>query len=103
MILIDTLILVGLLKAINDEEIEFLTAALIALVTSIGTTALAVALVGAMGIWGIVVAGVVAAAALGLAVSSLFGVEIKRSLLIGGIFMVAHIGISLGLNLAFGA
>lgn len=101
MILIDAFILIALLKVINDDEIELLTAGIVALVTSIGTSALAYALASAMGVWGIVVAGVVAAAGLGIAVSSLFGVEIKRSMLIGFIFMILHIGIGVSISLAF--
>jgi len=95
-IAIDALVLMVLLKAINDEDIGFGTSVVVALVASIGTTVLAFGLMSVMGITGIVVAGVIAAALLGVAVSALFGVEIKRSFLIGIIFMVVHIGFSIG-------
>ncbi len=48
------------------------------------------------------VAAIIAAALLGIAVSALFGLEIKRAFLIGGIFMLVHIGFGIGFWLLFG-
>lgn len=98
-IAIDALVLMVLLKTINDDDIGFGTSLVVAIVASIGTTLLAIGLASVMGIAGIAVAGIIAAALLGVAVSALFGVEIKRSFLIGAIFMVAHIGIGIGFQL----
>lgn len=98
-IIIDALVLMTLLKTLNDEDIGLGTSILVALAASVGTTVLAVALASMMGIAGIAVAAVVAAILLGVAVSALFGVEIKRSFLIGIIFMVVHIGIGVGFQL----
>ena len=95
-IAIDAVVLIVLLKTLNDEDVGFGTAFLVALVAAIGTTALAFGLVAVMGITGIFVAAVVAAGLLGAAVSALFGVEIKRSFLIAIIFMVVHIGVGVG-------
>ena len=88
MILIDTLVLMVLLKAVNDENVEFVSAIIVAVITAITTAALATALSLVIGIWGVVLAGILAAVGLGLAVSTLFGVEIKRSMLIGAIFIL---------------
>ena len=102
-IAIDALVLMVLLKTINDDDIGFGTSILVALVASIATTLLAVGLAAVMGMVGIAVAAVIAAALLGVAVSALFGVEIKRSFLIGAIFMVVHIGVGIGFQLIFRA
>ncbi len=98
-IAIDALVLMVLLKTINDEDIGFGMSIVVALVASVGTTVLAIGLAAVMGIAGIAVAAIIAAALLGVAVSALFGVEIKRSFLIGGIFMLVHIGVGIGFQL----
>jgi hypothetical protein len=56
---IDALVLMVLLKAINEDDVGFGTAFLVALVTSIGTTLLSIGLAALMGIAGIVVVGAV--------------------------------------------
>ncbi len=98
-ILIDAAVLMVLLKTVSDQDVDFVTAVIVAIVAAIGTTALAFGLVSMMGIAGIIVAAIAAAAGLGIAVSALFGVEIKRSFLIGAIFMVVHIGVGVGFQL----
>lgn len=80
--LIDAVVLVFLLKAVNDDDIGFGTAALLALFTSILAFGLALGLGSVLGLWGIVLAAVIVAGALGVAAA----------------FMVIHIGIGLGLN-----
>ena len=95
---IDALVLIFLLKTISDEDIDFRTAFILALAAAIGTAVLAFGLANVMGFAGIIVAVVVAAALLGAAVSTFFGVEIKRSFLIAVIFMVVHIGVGFGLQ-----
>jgi len=97
-IIIDAAILMLLLYTINDQDIGFGISIVVALIASIGTAVLAVGLVGLMGVAGIAVAGVIAAVLLGVAVSAIFGVEIKRSFLIGVIFIVVHIGVGIGFH-----
>ena len=92
-IAIDAVVLIFLLNIISDEDVSFGKAFVVALIAAIGTFALAIGLVVLMGIAGIFVAAIIAAVLLGFAVSALFGVEIKRSFLIAGIFMVVHIGV----------
>ena len=98
---IDAVVLMLLLQAFNDEDIGFGLAFVVALVAAIGTAALTFGLVMAMGLAGAFVAAVVAAGLLGVAVSALFGVEIKRSFLIGAIFMVIHIMVGIFLRMLF--
>lgn len=101
MIFLDALVLMALIKGINDDEVNLVTAMIIGVVAAVGTSVLAFALVSAMGLTGIFLAGIIAAGALGIAVSAMYGVEIKRSMMIGLIFMVFHIGSRLGLHFAF--
>ena len=97
-IAIDAAVLMILLKAVTEEDIGLGTALVVALVASIGTSVLAIGLIALMGIFGLVVAAVIAASLLGLVVSAMFGVEIKRACLIGGVFMLVKIGMGLGLQ-----
>lgn len=97
-VLIDAVVLVFLLKVVNDDDIGFGTAALLALFTSILAFALALFLFGVMGPWGVVVAALIVAGALGFAIAALFGVELKRALGVAAAFMVIHVGVSLGLR-----
>jgi hypothetical protein len=98
MILIDAGVLMLLLKMINDDDAGLGISAIIAIVTSIGTSLLAFGLISVMGVTGLYLAAMIAAGLLGIAVSAIFGVEIKRSLLIAVIFIVVHVALSLGLN-----
>lgn len=100
-IAIDALVLMVLLKTMNDDDVGFGTSILVSIVASIGTGLLAFGLGSVMGIAGVLLAAIIAAALLGVAVSALFGVEIKRSFLIGAIFMVVHIVIGVGFQLMF--
>jgi hypothetical protein len=101
MLLIDAGVLMVLLKTINDDDVGFGSALLLALVTSVGTLLLALGLVEVMGTAGVFVAAILAAVLLGIAVSALFGVEIKRSMLIGVIFIVVHVAASFGITAMF--
>lgn len=100
-IAIDAAVLIFLLQTINQDEIGFGTAFLVALVASVGTLLLAIGFASFMGLAGLFVGAIVAAVLLGVAVSALFGVEIKRSFLIAGIYMVVHIGVGLGFQALF--
>jgi hypothetical protein len=101
-IAIDALVLMVPLKAISDEDVDFRTAALIAVVAAIGTMALAFGLSLALGMLGVILAAIVAAVGLGVAVSAMFGAEIKRSFLIAVLFVVIHVGVSLGFQSMLG-
>ncbi len=103
MIALDAVVLMVLLKTVQDEDVNFGTAIIVALVTAIGTSLLAMGLVLALGLAGILLAALIGGALLGVAVSALFGVEIKRAFLISGLFMVVHIVASIGLQLMFRA
>ena len=102
-IVIDAGVLIVLLQVGSGQDIDFPTAFFVAIGAAIGTMVLAMGLVSAMGIAGVFVAAIVAAAGLGVAVSALFGVEIKRSFLIGAIFMVVHIGVGVMFQAALGS
>lgn len=97
-ILLDAAVLMFLLKVINEDEIGFGTSVIVAVIASVGTTLLAIGLRLLIGIAGVAVAAVIAALLLGVAVAALFGVEIKRSFLIAGLFMLVHMGVALGLH-----
>ncbi len=96
-IVIDALILIALLKWLTDADVGLLGAILVSLGTAIGTAVLAYGLVGYMGAMAVLPAAAVASALLGVALAAIYGIDLKRAMLIGGAFMVAHIAISFGL------
>lgn len=100
-VLLDAVALILILKIMDDADVSLFTAVLVALGAAIGTNLLAYALVLAIGLSGILVAAAVGAVLVGVIVSALFGIEIKRSFTIGGIFMLVHLGISFGLGMLF--
>ena len=100
-IAIVAIVLMILLKTFSDEDIGFGAAFVVSLVASIGTVVLANVLAAVMGIYGVLLATVIAAILLGATVSLLYGVEIKRAMAIGGIFILAHIGVSIGFFFMF--
>ena len=99
--LLDAVILIGLLNVVNGDDTDFSSAFFVALGASIGTFLLTWGLGSALGFAGTLLGCAIAAGLLGIAVSAVFGVEIKRSILIGGLFMVIHIAISIGWELMF--
>ncbi len=100
MILLNTLILMGLLKSINDEEVEFVTALIIAFVASIGTVALMAAF-SFMGGWGILPACALTSLGMAIAVSAIFGTAMKQAMIIGFLYLVATVLVGLGFSLLF--
>jgi hypothetical protein len=100
-IAVEALLLIVLLKTISNEDISFGGAFLIALVTCVATALLAIALSVAIGFAGVFVAALIVALVLGAVLSALFGVEIKRACLIGGIFTVVRIALAIGLSVLF--
>ena len=99
-ILLNTLILMGLLKAVNDEEVEFVTALIIAVVASIGTAVL-VAAFSFMGIWGILPACALTSLGMAIAISAFFGTAMKQAMIIGFLYLVATVLVSIGFSLLF--
>lgn len=98
-VLLDAVALILILKIMDDADVSLFTAILVALGAAIGTNLLAYALVLAIGLSGVLVAAAVGAVLVGVIVSALFGIEIKRSFTIGGIFMLVHLCISFGLGI----
>jgi len=97
-ILVDAVVLMSLMKSINDQEVDLGTAVLVALGAAIGANILAAVLTPALGLIGIFAATIAVAGLLGFAISALFGTEIKRSVLIGGVFAVVHVAITVWLS-----
>ncbi|MBN1911378.1 MAG: hypothetical protein JW818_16665 [Pirellulales bacterium] len=94
LIAIDAAVLVFVLQAISNDELDFITAVIVALVASIGMNVLAIGLVSAMGMPGLFLAAIIVTVLMGVAISAFFGVEIKRAFLAGAIFLATHIGVS---------
>jgi hypothetical protein len=100
--LIEAGLLIVLMQGLTDAEIDLITGVVIALVTSTVTGLIAFGLVSLIGPAGSILAAVIGAAGLGVAISAFFGAEIKRSFLIGGIYVVVHILLRLGMSLLTG-
>jgi hypothetical protein len=96
-ILVDAAVLMALLKSLSGVEIGLGTAAVIALVASLGATFVAVGLILALGFVGIILAAILVAVGLGIALSFFFGADLKRACLIGAIFTIVHVGVGFGL------
>jgi hypothetical protein len=94
MILIDAVILIGLLSVFQEEELSMGFAAVIAIVTAIVTAALVYGLVYALGEMGLYLGLILAAVLLGVALSALYGMELKRAIMVAVIFMAVHAVVS---------
>ncbi|MDA7978142.1 MAG: hypothetical protein MPJ50_05155 [Pirellulales bacterium] len=97
-LILDALVLMVLLKVFNDDEGSFWVTLLLALGASVVAYVLALTLVSVIGIGAILVAGVATGVLLSVCISAVYGVEIKRSFLIAGIFVVVHIGIGMAFS-----
>jgi hypothetical protein len=99
-LIIDAAVLIGLLKAITDDDVGFGIAFVLALGTALGVGLLAMALNASLGPWwALIIAANVGGLLLGIAISALFGTEIKRSFFVGGIFVLVHIVVAVCLHL----
>ena len=96
-LLVDAAALMVLLKVFSDQDLEFLTAALTGFLASVGTSVLAFALGTFLGVAGAYLAIAISALLLGAAISAIFGVDLKRSMLIAAIFLAIHLGATFGL------
>jgi hypothetical protein len=101
-VLIDAAVLIGLLKLINDDDMDLRTAFIVALVASLGVWVLALGLGYLIGFAGVVLAALLAAAILGASLSYMFGMEIKRALIVAACFVVVSVGARIGLQLMLG-
>jgi hypothetical protein len=99
MILIDAVTLVVLLKVVHDEDAGWLAAALLGLGAAVVTGIISLLLWPVIGLGALAVAGIVGAVGVGFAVALMYGLEVKRALMVGGIFMAVHIVCAVGLNL----
>jgi len=101
MLLIDAVILMGLISAVQQMEMEFMPAMIFCLVASILSLIVAVLLISALGDWGLILAAIISAIRIGLGVSYVLGAELKRSILIGVLFIVIHVAVSMTLDAIF--
>lgn len=95
-LLIEAAVLMALLKVVNDEDSGLLGAMGLALGGAIGTSIAIGGCWSVMGLIGIPIGGAIAVGLLGVAISALYGIEIMRSFMIAGIFVVIDIAISVG-------
>ena len=91
LLLIDAGVLIGLISAISDDDVNIRTALGIAFGAALGVNGLARVLIPTMGLWGLIIAANVIGLLVGVLISALYGAEIKRSFSVGGIFVLVHI------------
>jgi len=101
-IAVKSLCLMGLLKAMADEEISFWQGVGLALGASIGSALLIKALTPWLGLWAILVTLNLVGLGLGAAISAVCGTEIKRSFLIAAVYIVVDLVVSVGFALLRG-
>lgn len=102
-LVLNALILVGLLKAMDGEEVDMLTAVLLGFGTSVVSSLIVLGLAAALGAPGAYLGIVVSTALLGVALSALFGTEIKRAMLISVCYLVVQIVMSVAMSMMFRA
>lgn len=87
-IVLDALILLGLVKWLGDDEIEFMHALVFALVGAVVSIAIGFSLISELGEWAFLVGKAVAGAGISCVLFIRYGVDMKRAFLIGGVFVV---------------
>jgi peptidoglycan biosynthesis protein MviN/MurJ (putative lipid II flippase) len=100
-LLLESAILIAMIKMVTDNETGFWTPLFISLLSAICTAVLANLLVVTLGLSGILVAASLSAALLTVALTVVFGTELKQSAIIGGIFVFVHIAIEVALYFLF--
>jgi hypothetical protein len=103
-IAIKSLCLMGLLKAMADEEIGFWKGVALAFAASLGSAFLLQGLAPSLGLWAIPVALGLVGLGLGAAISAICGTEIKRSFLVAAAYILVDLVITmifLGVGLLF--
>ena len=89
-IFIDAAIMWMVLTMMLEQEVSLGLSAGLGFGTALITLLLGWGLVKVMGPTGVFVALFLVAVLLGIALSTLFGLELKRAIMVAGIFMVAH-------------
>lgn len=100
-IILNAVLLIGLVKALDGEDVDMLTAVLLGFGTSVISSLIVVGLVAVLGVPGAYLGIVASTGLLGVALSALFGTEIKRAMLISVCYLVAQIVVSVVLSLMF--
>jgi len=101
-LLLDAVVLISLLKMFNDDEMGLLSACFTAFLFAVLTAVLSLIGVAVMGLAGLFVGLAISAGLIGLIVSAMFGIDVRRSILIAGIFIVCHVGVGMGLSAMVG-
>lgn len=94
--LLDAMILMGLIKVINNDEIELTSGILFSIGTSVVTFIVMLGLIAAFGLAGIFIALILIPIGMTAAISFFFAVELKRAALIAVLFVVIHMAIEIG-------
>ena len=100
-VVINAVLLIGLMKAMDGEDADMFTAVLVAFGSSIINAILAYGFGSAMGPPGAFLGVFVGTGVLGVILSAVFGTEIKRAMLISACYFVAQIVIAVVLTLMF--
>jgi len=87
-IVLDALILLGLVKWLGDDEIDFMHALVLALVGAVVSIAIGFSFMSDLGEWAFLVGKAVAGAGIACTLFIRYGVDMKRAFLIGGVFVV---------------
>lgn len=98
---LEAVILITLIKMFTDNEVGFWTPLFIALVSAIATAALGQFLIPALGLWGIPISVILSALILAGLLTVVFGTELKQSMIIGVVFVCAHIAIHVAFYFMF--
>ena len=87
-IVLDALILLGLVKWLGDDEIDLVHALVLALVGAVVSIAIGWWLQSSLDDWAFLVGKLVAGVGIGGVLFIKYGVEMKRALLIGVVFVI---------------
>lgn len=99
--LIDAVLLMALLQALDENEVDFVTAIVISIAASIATGLISSTLGFMLGTVGIILGGIIGVFATGAVISWFLGMDVKRAMIIAVIFFVVHVGLSVLLQLVF--
>jgi hypothetical protein len=99
LILIDAAVLVAMLKSITDDDISFGLACGLALGAAVAVAAGIYGLAQPMGpLMALIVVANGVGIILGVLISALFGTPLKQSFMVAGVFVLVHIGLSIGVS-----
>ena len=95
---LDGLILVGLLTAFSNDELELQTASLFGVFVSALALGMDLLMLGWIGNGGQYVGAVLTALVTGFLLSAIWGLELKRATMIAAFLMAFHVGLTLFLH-----